>query len=154
MKSSWGRRGIASIGSLAIVASFIALAAGSAAAATCTPTQLVPQVRDAMVDQGIGAYSPLVRGKDAVGRVFLSLPTCSAGTSDYIEITNATVSATGGNPLAATPWTTASGQAYARVASYANAPVTGAESPADPKFVIPGSALDATSTTGNGTFPV
>ena len=156
MRSSWARRGIASIGSLAMVAGFVALGTETASAATCTPTQLVPQVRDVMVNQGIAADNPLVRGKDAIGRVFLSLPTCSAGTADYIEITGATVqtTTTQGNPLPATQWTTANGSTYPRVAAYANAPVAGAESPGDPKFVIPGSALDATATTGDATFSV
>src|SRR5437763_4886521 len=156
MKSSWIRRGVASFGSLALVASVVALGAERADAATCTATQPVPQVREAMVNQGIGADSPLVRGKDAVARVFLSLPTCSTGTADYVEITGATVqtTTTQGNPLAATQWTTANGSTYPRIASYANAPVSGAESPGDPKFVIPGSALDATAATGNGSFTV
>src|SRR5438874_11139116 len=100
MKSSWIRRGVASFGSLALMASVVALGAERADAATCTATQLVPQVREAMVNQGIGADSPLVRGKDAVARVFLSLPTCSTGTADYVEITGATVqtTTTQGNP--------------------------------------------------------
>ena len=156
MTSSWVRRVGALLASLAVMASFVAFEAGRADAATCTATQLVPQVRETMVNQGIPADDPLVRGKDAIGRVFLSLPSCSAGTADYIEITGATVqtTATQGNPLAATAWTTANGSTYPRIATYANAPVIGAESPGDPKFVIPGPALDAAASTGDGSFTV
>ena len=43
---------------------------------------LVPQLRDVTVNQGVGAYTPLVRGKETLVRGYLAKPTCAAtGTS-------------------------------------------------------------------------
>jgi Tol biopolymer transport system component len=118
--------------------------AGSGAGPACDLTQL--QLRDSTVNQGLGSYDRLVRGKETLVRMYFSLPSC-ASTSSSIQITGGTLSATGaGGTLTSgiagtpTPVTT-----YPSTATYAAAPVK--DIPADIKFVVPGSALAPGSTT-------
>jgi Tol biopolymer transport system component len=117
--------------------------AGSGAPPACDLTQL--QLRDSTVNQGLGSYDRLVRGKETLVRLYFSMPTCADSRSS-IQITGGTLSATGaGMTLASgvagtpTPVTT-----YPTAATYAAAPVN--DTPADIKFVVPGSALAPGST--------
>ena len=41
------------------------------------PCNLVPQLRDVTINQGLGAYSPLVNGKETLVRFYLSMPSCA-----------------------------------------------------------------------------
>ena len=53
----------------------IVVGASSSATATCA---LIPQLRDVTINQGVGAYSPLVNGKETLVRLFLRMPSCAA----------------------------------------------------------------------------
>ena len=117
------------------------LAGSAAAASACTSATLVPRVHAATAAQG-QPYSPLVRGKDAAVKFFLTMPECSTATSPAPWLkTNAaalTVTIDGGaatgsdvpneNSLATPP----------AVAPY-NRPSD--NSTADPFFVVPGPHL-------------
>lgn len=47
-------------------------------AGTCSEADLVPQLREVSINQGLGSYPKLVRGKDALVRAYLTLPACAA----------------------------------------------------------------------------
>jgi CSLREA domain-containing protein len=118
-----------------------------AAPTTCT---LVPQLRDVTVTQGVGSYARLVRGKEALARFYLSLPSC-ASTSASIAITGATLTVSGGGittnpPLPAFP---VLASPYPLIAPYTSAAAL--DAPGDPRFVIPGSALRPGGTTASFT---
>ena len=66
MKNSWVGRGIASLASLAIVASFIALGAGPAGAVDVCNGQWNPVLKDVTINQGLGTDTYLVRGKTTI----------------------------------------------------------------------------------------
>jgi len=116
----------------------------AAAATTCS---LVPQLRSVTVSQGLAAYNPLVRGKDTLVRLYLSLPSC-ASNKDVITLNGATLNAT----VAGTALSSGISPTPVPVSPFPQlAPYTVAaaiDSPADPKFVLPGSALQPSSTTG------
>lgn len=68
------------------------------AEAACSDTQLVPAVGRWEVNQGLGSYDRLTRGKDILVRLYLTLPptsTCSLGGSQAITITGASLTVTG-----------------------------------------------------------
>jgi len=52
-------------------------------AATCA---LTPDLRAVSVNQGLGSYTPLVRGKETLLRAFLGKPKCAA-SGDSIAVT-------------------------------------------------------------------
>ena len=127
-------------------AALMALPGGSASAATCT---LVPQLRDFTVTQGVGSYNPLVRGKEALVRSYSSLPSCATTKGQSIAVTGATLNVT-------TPGGTTSINPDNLVTSPAPilAPFTSApavDSPADTRFVIPGSVLAPAANTARYT---
>ena len=65
--------GVLCVITMAVVAS--AIGASMLRAAPPPPTcNLVPQLRDVTVNQGVGAYSPLVNGKETLVRFYLSMP--------------------------------------------------------------------------------
>ncbi|MCV0404200.1 MAG: CSLREA domain-containing protein [Chloroflexi bacterium] len=114
-----------------------------------TPTpavcDLIPELRDVTINQGVGAYSPLVRGKETLVRAYLSKPACASST-DIIELVGATLTVTPGSaasttianptPVPTTP--------YPQIASSSAAAL--ADSTADPMFVVPGSVLAPAAT--------
>ena len=116
--------------------------AGTAAAADAC---LVPQVRDAMVSQGLPSYAKLTSGKTALVKYFLSAPSCApAGAS--IRITGGSLSlSTGGAALGLNALLPLPPVGPASVA-----PIPAAES--DPLFVVPGSRLSATLTQSTVSF--
>ena len=68
------------------------------AVTACTLNQLVPQVSDTSVIQGVGAangtggYATLARGKETLVRFYLTLPSaslCTVGSTQSIKITSA-----------------------------------------------------------------
>ena len=115
----------------------------SAASSTCS---LVPQLRSVTVNQGVGSYSPLVRGKDTLVRLYLSLPSC-AGNKDFITLNGGSLNVT----LAGTTLAQGISPTPTPVSPYPQMATNGAapsiDSPADPKFIVPGSALQPASTT-------
>ena len=77
----------------ALVASLTA--SSTRAAPPPPPCNLIPQLRDVTVNQGVGAYSPLVNGKETLVRFYLSMPSC-AGSGASIQITGGTLALSGG----------------------------------------------------------
>ncbi len=136
----WVRLGSGVLGVLVVAALVGSLTASSTRAAPPPPTcNLIPQLRDVTVNQGVGAYSPLVNGKETLVRFFLSMPSC-AGSGASIQITGGTLALSGGATGAVpTPTPVPVESAYPVIASYAVAPM--ADSTGDPKFVVPGSLV-------------
>jgi hypothetical protein len=119
----------------------------------CTSPELVPALREVTVNQGVGSYTRLVRGKETLVKFFLSNPTtCTVTSTQSLKITAATL--TVNNTL----------QTFTGIApfqSFAAAPTVGASvsnnSPADPIFAVPAANLvpplaNPDTTTFNPTF--
>ncbi|MGH2684839.1 MAG: TolB family protein, partial [Actinomycetota bacterium] len=131
------------LGSLLAIAALVAslvvsvVAPSPAGAGECDS----PAVRDITINQGVGSYDRLAQGKEALVRVFLSLPSCAArGASITLDPASTTMTVTDGtSPLspALTPVSPV-GSAPALVA-YSSGPAVDAAG--DPKFVVPGAAL-------------
>jgi hypothetical protein len=141
----------------AFAAALLALSTGStqqAQAATtlpaCAPDTLEPRLSAVMINQGLASYSStprlLVRGKDALVRLFLTLPptvgsTCS-GSINVVNTTSAPTRLTmlnGATPL--TP-TVAPHQSYPSAGFAIPASTPSVNSTADPIFRVPGSRLN------------
>src|ERR1041385_2036457 len=65
---------------------------------TCDLTQL--QLRDSTVNQGLGSYDRLVRGKETLVRLYFSTPSCAA-TDASIQITGARLDVSGAGTVLA-----------------------------------------------------
>jgi hypothetical protein len=120
------------------------LAAGGT---TCSAGQLVPALGDAMVNQGVGNYAYLVRGKETVVKFFLTGPTnCTMSSSQSINVTAASLTVSSGGVQVGTP--------VPSFQSFGNAPAVTATlsttSPADPVFAVP--STDLTVGDGSSTF--
>ncbi|HMD34665.1 MAG TPA: hypothetical protein VKH42_06850, partial [Vicinamibacterales bacterium] len=103
-----------------------------------TPCTLAPQLRDVTIEQGVGSYSPLEYGKETLARLYLSMPSCAASGAS-IQVTDATLSMSGGASANVRMTPTPSPTAYPVIATFSTAPAI--DSTGDPKFVIPGSAV-------------
>ena len=131
------------IGVLCVIATAVvasAIGASMLRAAPPPPTcNLVPQLRDVTVNQGVGAYSPLVNGKETLVRFYLSMPSC-AGSGASIQITAGTLRSPGGaSGTISAPTPVPQSTAYPIVAAFTAAPM--ADSTGDPKFVVPGAMV-------------
>jgi hypothetical protein len=133
---------------LGVIVAFCALSAaalvagasqGAGGLPACTSPP-VPQLGAVTINQGVGSYARLARGKETLVRFFLTLPpqvgtTCSGS----INVTGATMNATGPNG------------AYGPITAYqlfgSGAPVPAStpsvDSNADPKFVVPGPRMNS-----------
>jgi len=121
----------------------------AAAATTCT---LTPQLRSVTINQGLGSYQPLVRGKETLVRLYLNLPSCAAN-KDFITLNGGSlnVSVAGATTAQGIPPTPAPVSPFPQMATNGAAPSI--DSPGDPKFVVAGSALQpATLGTFSATF--
>ncbi len=111
---------------------------------------LVPELRGVTINQGVGNYTPLARGKETLVRLFLAMPTCAASATT-IALTGGTLTVLNGatqlgvvsapTPVPATP--------YPLINPSTTAPSK--DSVGDPKFVVPGSFLAPAATTGRWT---
>lgn len=131
---------------IVMVASFFVT--GPASAAVCGANDLVPQVRGYSINQGLGSYANLVRGKDVLFRLFLSRPSCADGTTSSVALTGAQLNiktATGTVLTVAKP--TNSLVPPPLLAYYKDAPAVG-DSTGDPKWLIDGAALAAAAPPG------
>jgi streptogramin lyase len=115
------------------------------AAAATTTCSLTPQLRSVTINQGLGSYQPLVRGKETLVRLYLSLPSCAA-KSATITLQGATLTVNAAGTLSNTisAPTPAVVSPFPSIASYTAA--TAVDSPADPKFVVPGTDLQPPTT--------
>ena len=134
------------IGVLCVIATAVvasAIGASMLRAAPPPPTcNLVPQLRDVTVNQGVGAYSPLVNGKETLVRFYLSMPSC-AGSGASIQITAGTTLSGGASGTISAPTPVPQSTAYPIVAAFTAAPM--ADSTGDPKFVVPGAMVSRTT---------
>ena len=134
------------VGGVGVIAMFGLLAsAGSGAPPSCDLTQL--QLRDATINQGLGSYDRLVRGKETLVRMYLSMPSCH-DNNDSIQITGGKLTASGGGatlfPAPGIDGTPSPVSTFPTAATYATAPLN--DAPADVKFVVPGANLTPTTT--------
>jgi len=120
-------------------------------AVACTATTLVPTLGHWEINQGLGSYDRLTRGKDVLVRLFLTLPptsTCTVGSGQAITIRSATLTVSSGSASAAGPAAlNAAGLATATL----SAPPPLTDSPHDPKFLVPGATLTSVAG-GTGSF--
>ena len=132
---------------LAVLVASMLLGSGTDVRAAKRPAcSLVPELRDVAITQGVGAYTPLVRGKEALVRAYLAKPACAAAGS-IIELTGGSVVLTPANAAAVTiaAPTPRPTSPYPQLAAATAAPLV--DSPGDPLWVVPGSALAPTTTT-------
>jgi CSLREA domain-containing protein len=139
-----GRVVVGILGAITLVVVIAALRASATPAAPgAAPCNLVPQLRDVTINQGLGGYSPLVNGKETLVRFYLSLPSC-AGSGSSIQIVGGTLTLSGGaSGTIAAPTPVPTAPAYPVIATNGVAPV--ADSTGDPRFVVPGSMLSKTA---------
>ena len=139
------RHGVAVLLAVAVSALLVDPSAAAPKPPKASTCSLVPRLVESTVNQGLGSYAPLVRGKETLVRLYLSLPTCAASSAS-IALTSAHLSVSAGSQslvtgLAPTPALTSP---FPNMAPAATAPLL--DSPGDPRFVVPGSALRATTT--------
>lgn len=79
-----------------LLVGLVAIPASSQTTGCSSSKDLVPEVKDSMVNQGL-PYTTLVRGKKAVVRFYLRRPACSVSKGQTIKITSATLTARSGN---------------------------------------------------------
>ena len=136
---------------LALLGSVVALAASvgggtNVSAAGCT---LVPELRAFTINQGLNSYAKITRGKSAVSRFYFGLPSCAniAGGA-YIQIRSAELTVSGTQ----TAFQTGQLGTEGPPPTYPNVNTSGtptlADSGADVRFSIPGSAFATGSTAG------
>lgn len=119
------------------------LTAGPASAAVCGASDLVPQVRGYSINQGLGSYANLVRGKDVLFRLFLSRPACADGTTASVALAGAQLNIkTATGTVLSVPAPTNSLVPPPLLAYYKDAPAVG-DSTGDPKWLIDGAQLAA-----------
>lgn len=143
-----GRHRASTVAVLAVVATCLTPVT-TVRAVTCT---LAPVLRDKTINQGVGSYARLVRGKETLLRFYLSLPSCApAGSSIAVKSARLTLSGAPGLTAVVSAYSPTSSSVSPLVAPYANAPALNA--PADPVFAVPGALLLPTSATAFvGTF--
>lgn len=139
-------------------AAALALAAGTlgapaaaveAASSTCT---LVPALRAVTVNQGVGTYAPLARGKDTLVRFYLALPACAPNGSSIALTGGSLAVSTGGTTLGTVRAPTPDPSQLTTKPLIAPASAAPAlNSPADPIFVVPASVLAPSSIAGRFT---
>ncbi len=124
-------------------------------AASCTVTDLVPQLQnpatDFMVNQGVGSYPRLTRGKETLVRVFTTLPpsstqACTPTKTQSISILGATL--TVNDSVTTFPPISAYQTFSATKPPKLGPPPAAFNSPADPIFVVPESQLRPASVAG------
>ena len=129
----WGCGAVVVLAAVAAVAP-LSSTAGPSTLPACTATDLVPRFTKIVVTQGPTSFARAARGKEAVVRAHLTIPTtCTVARTQSITPTSATLAITGGS---------ASGP----IANYN--PLSGAlgsaalaDSTADPLFLVPATAL-------------
>lgn len=106
-----------------------------------------PVVRETTVNQGLGTYTPLVRGKTTLVRLFLTAPACAP--AGRVRLVSATVRATEGGTTVQQS-TGELGQPYPVLRSFLDG--VAVDSPADPVLQFPALAARTTSTGSTAAF--
>ncbi|MHB8512242.1 MAG: hypothetical protein ACYDCC_08660 [Actinomycetota bacterium] len=127
---------------VAITMLLVMLPIASHAGTGCGAGQLVPQLNEFMVNQGLPYDkdgTTFVRGKDALARLFLSMPQCATST-DSIQVTGGTLSVANGTTALGSGALFSPSAPTAILPYYTGTPPT-PDNPGDPLFSIPGSIL-------------
>ncbi|GAC1442531.1 MAG: hypothetical protein NVS3B26_00060 [Mycobacteriales bacterium] len=140
----WRRSQLAALLSGILMLSGLTLISGPEASANTCTSPLAPVLRSSTINQGLGSYARLARGKTTMFRAYLSLPSCSAST-DTIRLASAEPQLTMTGPGGTKTYTPFSPTVGTYVNSYANAPAN--DYVGDPKFLIPGADLAPAATT-------
>ncbi|MDQ3379964.1 MAG: right-handed parallel beta-helix repeat-containing protein [Actinomycetota bacterium] len=128
---------------LVLAATLIAVGSSLGATAQKAPAcNLVPQLRDVTINQGVGAYPVLVNGKETLVRFYLSMPSC-AGSGASIQVKEGTTLTVSGGGTVDNPTPVPTSTAYPAIASFTAAPMT--DSTGDPKFVVPAPMVSRSS---------
>jgi hypothetical protein len=142
---------LSALAGVVVCAAFLVAGGSAAPPKTCT---LTPTLRDITVNQGLQTYSALVRGKETLVRLYLSLPSCAvSGNSVQISrvsltmgLKDAATSAAVGTPQTFSP-TPSLGSPLPQITNlFSNPPLT-EMAPSDRAFIVPGSTLSPVSNT-------
>ncbi|MFN2594509.1 MAG: hypothetical protein ABR579_06445 [Actinomycetota bacterium] len=134
-------RPVALVLGIAFLSSLIA--AAPASAATCSTTDLVPQIRGFSINQGLGSDATLVRGKDIVFRLLLSRPQCADGTTQSVSLRSASLSVKAGPATLLTVASPTNSLTPAPLLSYYKDAPAIPDSTGDPKWIVKGPQLAA-----------
>ena len=128
-----GRVVVGILGAITLVVVIAALRASATPAAPgAAPCNLVPQLRDVTINQGLGGYSPLVNGKETLVRFYLSLPQCAVSKPRSRSWAGTLTLSGGASGTIAAPTPVPTAPAYPVIATYGVAPV--ADSTGDQRF--------------------
>ena len=135
---------------MGLLAPTLAATSSPAAAATCT--DWAPLASSVTINQGLGSYQLLARGKTTIVRLFLTTPSCTTSSSE--QITSATLAAYDGSVPAGTALVSGAGTSPA---SLNNAAIDtyGSSNPdgsGDPLFILKN--FGASDSTGSVTFAI
>jgi len=122
--------------------------AGPTTLPACAAADLVPQLGDVTVNQGVGSYatSKLARGKETLVRFFLKLPSIVGTTcSGSINVTSAALTVRNGTTDLSP--TIAAYQSYGASGLQISSSSVSVNSQADPIFVVPASRVTPCDTT-------
>ena len=114
------------------------LSPAAGAGGSCAAADLKPSLRELMVSQGLPSYSTLVRGKDALVRVFLSKPECASKTQS-VTVTGVSVAVANGTTALGTGSLFSPTGTITLPVFYTGAPPV--NSPTDPILTIKGDVL-------------
>jgi hypothetical protein len=137
------------IAAVAVFSSAPAVTAPAALLPGCSATQLVPQLGATMVNQGVASYadagSSLARGRDTLVRFFLvNQPAVGSTCSGTTFIRSANLTVTNG----AASYSAAALQTFGTSGTAIPSSTISVDSNADPKFVLPGSVVNACLSSG------
>lgn len=141
--------------SIALIASALFVGATPASAAPCTTDQLKPHVHEVMINQGLGSYRPLVRGKQTLVRFFLSTPACAENQSIVLKDADLTITSPNLNlgasiPAEGTNATSGLLTTPLTLVPFSQAPAAGGAG--SPLFVVSGNHLAPSATLSS--FPI
>jgi hypothetical protein len=157
----WLAAAVAAVVALSIVGGSVGVQSASAGPTTlpaCAAADLVPQLGDVTVNQGVGSYvtQKLARGKETLVRFFLKLPPAVGTTcSGSINVTSAALTLINGTTATDLSPTIAAYQSYGTSGLQISSSSVSVNSQADPIFVVPASRVtpcDATPCTTTGGF--
>src|SRR4029453_15770379 len=152
---------VAAVVALSIVGGSVGVQSASAGPTTLprwAAADLVPQLGDVTVNQGVGSYvtQKLARGKETLVRFFLKLPPAVGTTcSGSINVTSAALTLINGPPAADLSPRIAAYQSYGTSGLQISSSSVSVNSQADPIFVVPASRVtpcDAAPCTTTGGF--
>jgi hypothetical protein len=140
------RNALGALAGVLVCAAF--LVGGGSAAVVAKTCPLTPTLRDITINQGLQTYSVLARGKEALVRLYLSLPSCAVSGNSVqiskvtltVSLKDAATSAAVGTQTITTP-TPSLGAPLPQITNLFSSPPLTQIAPSDPVFIVPGSVL-------------